>query len=269
MEFEFGQTVQSEAFLDRNPKFMPAFERLITVANQCFGREMKPRNRLEDICFILGHTCREDFLEVVFLAVHGYGGAASKILRGLYERAVAMAYMIKNPDKAERFVRFAAIQEHRALEAALKVVTEKEFYEVMGRTTTAAQIREFYNQVKPEFQTTLCDRCSTTRIQSTWDLDVAAMVHKVGDPYDKYYLGAYTIPTLQIHATLASVFDCQEEGARIKQKQEEAKFALLNATFILIRVIRSQNELFSLNLDRQIEACEKDVVEVWSPHSAQ
>ena len=41
MEFEFGETRESEGFFDRNPKFMAAFERLMHLAKVCFGRERK------------------------------------------------------------------------------------------------------------------------------------------------------------------------------------------------------------------------------------
>jgi hypothetical protein len=268
MEFEFGQTDQSDAFFDRNPKFMPAFERLMTVANKCFGREIKPKNRPEDIIFWLGHSSREDYLEVVFLAVHGYGLATSKILRGLYERAVTLAYLIEEPDKAERFVRFAAIQEHRALEAALKFISETEFDEMMGPANSVALIRQRYDEVKSDFGTTLCKKCGTKRIQSTWDLDVAAMVHKVGDPYNKLFLGAYTIPNFQIHATLASTSAGQEGKTKTARRLRDAEFALLNATCILIHVIRSQTRFFSLNLDVELENCKKDFVDMCNTYGA-
>jgi Family of unknown function (DUF5677) len=77
-------------------------------------------------------ACRDDFGEVVFLAVHGHGNGATEILRGMFERAVTTAYLIKHPAKAERFVRYAAIQEHRAMAAALKVLSEKEFDEALA-----------------------------------------------------------------------------------------------------------------------------------------
>lgn len=70
-----------------------------------------PKNRLEDVSFSLSQTCREDFLEVTFLAVNGYANGAMKALRGLYERTVTLAYIGKKPEKAERFVRYAAIQD--------------------------------------------------------------------------------------------------------------------------------------------------------------
>src|SRR4051794_1197276 len=115
MLFEFGETEQSKAFFLRHPKFLPAFERLIALANTACARGYRPKNRAEDICFDLGYACRSDYLEILFLSVNGYGTAASKLVRGLYERAVALAYIVKYPEKAERFVRYAAIQEKKAM----------------------------------------------------------------------------------------------------------------------------------------------------------
>jgi len=263
MDFEFGQTTQSEAFFDRNPKFYPAFERLMALTNKCFGRSFQPKNRTEHICFSLGQTCRQDFLEVLFLAAHGYGIGASKVLRGLYERAVALAYMIRHPEKAERFVRFAALQEYKAMNAALSIVSEKEFDESM-KSVTASQVRELYEQVKPEFQTTLCKKCGHKGTAFSWDIDVASMVRDAGDPYGRYYLGAYAIPNFHIHATHASAFpDSPNEEQTPERNRHEAEFALLNATIMLLLVIRSQDALFSLNLAVDIDKCEKDVADVW------
>src|SRR5688572_28977277 len=78
VDFEFGETEQSKAFFDRNPKFWPAFENLMALTNKAFGRELHFESRLEDIGFNLGQTCRQDFLEVLFLAANGYGIGAAK-----------------------------------------------------------------------------------------------------------------------------------------------------------------------------------------------
>jgi hypothetical protein len=98
----------------------------------------------------------------------------------------------------------------------------------------------------------------------SWDIDVASMVHDVGDPYDKYYLGSYTIPNLHVHATLASVFHEPDPDVKLKRSQEEAEFALVNATAMLILAIRSQNILFEMSLDDEIETCERDLVDVFN-----
>lgn len=178
------------------------------------------------------------------------------MLRGLYERAVTLAYLAKNPHKAERFVRYAAVQEHKVLMAALKVVSEQDFDAVTGPVTTAAQIRKFYQEIKHEYQETVCKKCGKMRTVGTWDLDVASMVHSVGDGFESYYLGAYAVPNLHIHATLTSAF-CE------RATHNEADSALFHASAILIHVVRVQNVVFALGLDDHIAISENDLVEVW------
>ena len=73
MQFEFGETDQANAFFDRNPKYLPAFERLMALSNKCFGRASGAKNHAQDVCFSLGHTCRDDYTEILFLAANGYG----------------------------------------------------------------------------------------------------------------------------------------------------------------------------------------------------
>ena len=194
---------------------------------------------------------------MVFLAANGYGSASSKIIRGLYERALTLAYIVQDPTKAERFVRYAAIQEHNLLQSALKVVTQTEFDEAVGPPNTAAEIRERYHLVKPEFKAPRCRECGATRAQ-TWDLDVPAMVHKLGGSYQGFYLPNYSIPNLAIHATLASAESTLHQEFGSKEAQQEADLQVLCAVHLLILVIRSQNSLFSLSLHAEIETCEQE-----------
>jgi hypothetical protein len=255
MDFEFGETQESKAFFDRNPKFMPMFVSLIELANKYFGRRPQPKNQLEDICFGLGHASRQDFLEVVFLAVNGYGDGSLKLTRGLYERSVTLAYLVQNPTKVERFIRYAAVQEHRSMEAALKVVTSDEFDALMGAPNTVAEIRNRYQEARPDFEIDVCKACGTKRVQPSWDLDVSAMVHKLDKLYRAFYLPNYAIPNLAIHATLSSA--TLKEGTA--QVHPEADLHALCASFLMVLVIRSQEAVFRLGLEKEIEACERDV----------
>lgn len=265
IDFEFGESVAANAFWDRNPTFWPAFERLLTLTNKTFAREKKFKNRVEDIGFNLGETCRQDFLEIAFLAVHGHGIAAQKLLRGLYERAVTLEYIHRNPDKAERFVRYAAIQEFKAAKKALEVVTREQFDAEMARGATSfEQMKEFHDKVKPEFQVTACDKCGTKETAFSWDIDMASMVNTLGEPYKQLFLCCYTIPTLHIHATLASAFSKEaKSGTPEERNLHEAEFSLVCATLVFIAVIQSQSEIFSLNLDQDTKECWDDVTAVW------
>jgi hypothetical protein len=246
MTFEFGGTEASKAFLQRNQKFLPKFERLLDLANKCFGRQLQPKNRTEDICFGLGHTCREDFMEIVFLCANGYSNAGLKLLRGLYERAVALAYIVKFPEKADRFMNFAAIQEHRAMEAAVALVGEEEFDKVMGPKETVAEIRKRFQAIRPDFQRTI-----------SWDQSVGAMAKELGVSYSQSYLACYAIPNFAIHATLASAARWEGHG----NSESEADFVVLNAALVLVLVLDSQTKLFGLNLETEIATLWQDLME--------
>ena len=121
-------------------------------------------------------------MEVFFMAIHGHGAGALKLIRGLFERAVALAYIVKHPEKAEKFRKYAAIQEYKSLNVALKVVTETEFNEAIKGSGSADEIRKWYDKVKPEFQVTRCHKCGDKGTVFSWHIDVASMVRNVARP---------------------------------------------------------------------------------------
>lgn len=264
--FEWGDTAETDSFFARHPGFYPAFERLLRLSNKCFARPLPtPYCGPEYTLFSLGDACRQEYMEILFLAVHGYGTAASKLLRGFYERAVALAYMLKNRDKIERFLKFAAVQEHKAMKDALKVTTEEHWNAVMGEHNTAAEVTERFEAVRADFQQTDCRKCGTKRPSISWDLDIASMVAKVGEPYTTYYLGAYTNANLQIHATAASALRVNEKdhARRLLDQCAEADFALFSASILITEVFRNQNALMALSLDDEIRECENAISRVW------
>lgn len=251
--FEIPDTEKSRTFAARNAQFLSALLKLFETANKCFGRDPRPKDDLERICFWLGHTCRQDFLEIFFLAVNGYGAGATKILRSLYERAVTIAYLIQKPDKVERFLQFAAIQENRAMEAALRQMPQDQIDAAMDPENRVAEVHKRYEQYKGTFKATACEVCGV-KTPPSWDVDLVSMVRRVGEPYQNVFVLAYTNPNFQIHATLASASP-HDEG----REEKDAKTALLVATELLLAVIRSQNALFSLGLDTDIDACTNDL----------
>lgn len=247
--FEIPDTAKSRAFVARNPMFPDAFVKLLDLSNKCFARNPHDKDHREHICFWLGHTCRQDFLEVVFLAINGYGAGATKILRSLYERAVTIEYLIQNPDKVDRFLQFAAIQENRAMEATLKQVSQDRIDAQMGPENTVAETRKRYEQYKGNFKATACSVCGV-KTPPSWDVDLVSMVQRVGEPYTKVFLLAYTNPNFKIHATLASASQPDED-----REEKDSESAFIVATELLLAVIRAQNALFSLKLDADIDAC--------------
>ena len=82
------------------------------------------------------------------------------------------------------------------------------------------------------------------------------MVQRVGEPYTRVFLLAYTHPNFKIHATLASADKPDED-----REEKDAETAVIVATELFLAVIRAQNALFSLNLDADIDACTQDLRE--------
>jgi hypothetical protein len=269
LTFEFGETEASNAFWDRNQKAFPAFMRLLHLTNKAFGRPYQIRNRVEDICFHLGETCRTDFLEILFLAVNGYGIGAQKLLRGLFERALALEYIRQNPEKAEKFVRFAAIQEYKASKAAVEVVGIEQFNGAMPPENQFEEQEKRYQAIKGEFEQTDCKKCKTKKLGISWDVDIKTMVDRVGEPFGMLYFTCYVLANLHVHATLASVFQRESISGTPEQRNiDEAEFSVVNAVLTFLAVIQSQDNLFNLGLRDDVMACRSDVDDVWKdrPH---
>lgn len=98
-------------------------------------------------------------------------------------------------------------------------------------------------------------------MQTSWDIDVASMAQQVGVPFDRgVFLLAYTVPTLNIHATLASTYD----GARAESElSKDGDVTLILATEMFLQVLRSQNTLFSLGLDAEFDSFTEKFRSVW------
>ncbi len=270
--FEFGETEASNSFWQRNSKAFPAFMRLLDLTNKAFGRPYKIRSRVEDICFHLGESCRTDFLEILFFAVNGYGIGAQKLLRGLFERALALEYIRRNPDKAEKFVRFAAIQEYKASKAAVEVVGIEQFNTAMPPESQFEEQEKRYQAIKGEFEQTDCKKCKTKRVAISWDVDIKTMVDRVGEPFGMLYFTCYVLSNLHVHATLASAFQRESAYGTAEQRNvDEAEFSVVNAILTFLAVIQSQDSLFNLGLMDDIMACRRDVEDVWKdrPHGSQ
>ena len=113
------------------------------------------------------------------------------------------------------------------MEATLKHVPENQIDVALGPENTVAETRKRYEQYKGNF-----------KAPHSWDIDIVSMVQKVGEPV---FPLAYTNPNFKIHATLASAAEHDDE--REVHDAETAR-----------AVMRSQNTLFSLNLDSDIDA---------------
>lgn len=104
----------------RNSKFFDLFPHLLDLLHLTFSRQLIETKPIDRVVFTLGRCCVEDFFEIILLAGNGYGIAAAKILRGLYERAVTMVYLIDQPEEVDNFLQYHHIQEHKLAQAIIQ-----------------------------------------------------------------------------------------------------------------------------------------------------
>ena len=152
---------------------------------------------------------------------------------------------------------------------AVELAGKEEFERTMKRSF--ADFQAVYEEVKPEFQITDCKNCNTKKLAISWDVDIASMATRLGGAYKSLYMTAYALSTLHIHATLASAFSREAiAGTPDERNIKDAEVSLIHAILLLILVLNSQSEIFSLGFDEQTKACWDDVTEVWKdrPHGA-
>jgi hypothetical protein len=58
----------------------------------------------------LARVCAEEFLEILLLCMNGYGAAATRLVRSMFERAVTASYIHLHPGMAERYVAFSKVE---------------------------------------------------------------------------------------------------------------------------------------------------------------
>ena len=155
--------------------------------------------------FGLRNVCIEECGRFSLLAAHSYEKGATKLLRGFYERAVTLCYLIKFPEKAKNFIEFGYIQEHKLISPALKVLTHEQLDRHLAPSSIDV-IESAYQQYRPKFLRTKCKKCDSKALAQGWDVDIPTMAERLGPPFPQLLLSAYIVPTLLLHTTMASAW---------------------------------------------------------------
>jgi hypothetical protein len=235
------------------------------ILEQVFIRDIEIESRAEKIIFFMGRLCVEDFNEIFLLAANGYGFGSLKILRGLYERIVTMAYISTNQDGATSFLEYHYIHRGRLLHHA------ESFFGNLENYIDKAEIAEAKNEFikhRDRFMQTKCKKCKTKILMYSWSkLDLASMAKKTG--LDTLYFPGYYYPTLQAHATTASMINRLKSSGRNPVSFDEgsqpdtADRSLIIAHNLMIRLVDIQNEFFGLNLAKELELLSADFKVIW------
>jgi hypothetical protein len=267
----FGFPEEWVDFKKRNPGFVGVFPGLLGTIQRVFGRRETIRNQADRVIFHLGDVCEEDFMEILLLCGNGYGIGGMKLLRGLYERAVTLGYLVNNPAETESFLAFHAIQRGKHLHHARNIFD----IDSQVRAELIRGVEEESRAAKPRFQETLCEKCGTRRDMPSWTkLSTEALARKANPPgtkegIEQLYLPCYFEPTMHVHATMFSItrrLRATEGGAAFNPgpQRTEADLTIMGAHNVLLMVMEMQDRYFGLKLDDELEARRKDFLAAWT-----
>jgi len=260
----FGLSDEWAVFQERHEKLMEKLQQLFETFHKVFIRDVEASNPADRVVFMLGRLAVEDFMEILLLCGNGYGIGGMKLLRGLYEKAVNLGYIAKNPDKAEAFLEYHYIHQGKYFNHAKQVFR-------MDKLLSAFQIKQIetaYSKAKEKYQEVLCKKCGTTRTRLSWsELDLLSMARVAG--LDKSYLQCYYDPTLQAHTTFSALVsrlkvkeDGQvsfDEGAQ----HDKADLSLIAAHQVILYVVDTENTYFKMGLENEIQERFADFMYVW------
>jgi len=263
-KIKLGDSEEWESFQQRHPKLTQKLPALLRSLHNVFIREVQASDPSERVIFFLGRLCVEDFMEIILLCGNGYGIGGMKLLRGMYERAVTLGYIAKNPEKAGQFLEYHHIHAGKHFNHANQVFQ-------MNKRVTPEQIdeiQESYKRAKEKYKEVICKKCGTTRTRFSWsELDLASMARAAG--LEKLYLQCYYEPTLQAHATVSSLIARMKvrENGQISfdegAQREKADLVLIAAHNLMLYILQAENDHFSLGLNDEIQERFADFMLIW------
>jgi hypothetical protein len=263
----FGFPAEWRDFHERNALFLQRFPHLKAAFDIAFLRTAHFSEAIDKFLFMYGRLCCEDFFEILLCCGNGYGLAATKLLRGLYERGVTLLYLQESPEFIEDFLDFHHVSQRKLLFSINETMGEGTLSKEM-----ADKVEAQYQEVKEKFMVTDCAECGTRRLNHTWNkLDFVAMAKKT--PLGQLIVPGYYLPLRQAHSTMGSLLSRLEEtdggglGFDPSAQRDAADDALTVAYNIILFVLGVQEERFKLpNLAEQLEECKQDLMDILKSH---
>lgn len=266
----FGLPNEFEQFIKDHPVLMQKILAVYETLKIVFIRSAQTSEPADRVVFYLGRLCVEDFSEISLLCGNGHGVAGLKILRGMYEKAVTCVYIAKNLEEVELFLDYHLIHQKKALNHLKQVYNTDELKEVISESQME-EIQNEANRVRDKFKEVLCEKCNIKRDRFSWSkLGMPDMAKIAGDGYRKLYFFCYYLPTLQTHTTVTAIIKrlvAREDGNigfNDGAQRKAAHEAMLLAHNLIIQVIDTQNDYFSLGMEEEIKELVSGFQEAWS-----
>jgi hypothetical protein len=119
----FGNPKEWALFRKHHGSFFKVAPELQDLIEKLFRDQPSADTAQRKLVFLLGCLCWEDFREILLLCSNGYGIAASRILRSLYEHAVTAHHIAKHPENADLFDDFVHVQNKKIIDHAAVILT--------------------------------------------------------------------------------------------------------------------------------------------------
>jgi hypothetical protein len=113
----FGVQEEWSAFGSRHKVFLERFTNLRSAIDCAFAGDRPLSEPIDKFIFLFGRICAEEFFEILLCCGNGYGFAAQKLLRSLYEKAVTLAYLHQNPEQLDDFIDYHHVASYKLARA--------------------------------------------------------------------------------------------------------------------------------------------------------
>ena len=265
----YGFPDECRNFDERHPLWNEMMGNLVRALNLAFTRVEVMKGSADKFVYFFGRIILEDFMEVALVCYHGYGVAASKLVRSMYEFTVTLRYLHEHPDEADTFLAYHLVQQDKLTSRLIET-----FGESILPAELIAEIKRKAAEVKEDFMIPVCDHPgSKMRLNHTWNkLDFVAMAKKAGE-IGRLIVPGYYFPLRHAHPTFGGLTDRLEivnEQMSLKgdAQPEIADRSLMTAQNCILDALKVQSEHFKIEgLEDAIQVCYRDFVRVWSPDS--
>lgn len=197
----YGFPDECKKFEQRHPLWQEIMRNLERALNIAFTREHLTRGPEDKFVYFFGRVCLEDFMEISLVCYHGYGVAASKLVRSMYEHAVTLHYLHGHPEEAQTFLNYHLVQQDKLLTRLIETFGG----DILSANQTA-EIRHKAAEVKEDFMAPVCDHAGAEmRLRHSWNkLDFVAMAKKTG-ALGTLIVPGYYLPLRHAHATFGGL----------------------------------------------------------------
>lgn len=261
----FGLPKEWEHFKERHRVFLERAPNLFAAFKIAFDRTSETSEPLDRVIFFSGRLCVEEFNEILLLCGNGYGVAAVRVVRGMYERTVTARYLSKHPEETDNFFEFHWVSQHRLM----KAIEETFGTELLDEEKTK-EVEQNFQRVKERFMITDCEKCGSTRLNHTWSkLDFVSMARNAGE-IGQLIVPAYYFPTKEAHSTVGAILSrLDKEGKGLifdgGPQRKRADDALISAHNLILNNLYLQKEHFKLAaLEEPLQKCVSDFQDIWA-----